>query len=56
MKISQEELEAANVPHRYRDYCAHAYVDYMKCRQKHAPWYKACKHELHHYEECEYDE
>ena len=56
MKVTHEEMEAANVPHRYRDYCAHLYIDVMRCRRKHAPWYRACKHEMHVYDNCQHEE
>jgi len=56
MKVTHEEMESANVPHQYRDYCAHLYIDYMRCRQKNTPWYKACAHEKHLHADCEYAE
>ena len=57
MKISHEELEAACVPHKYRDYCAHLYVDLIKCRKNHGfSRTDRCKHEAHVYGECQHEE
>ncbi|XP_067930129.1 NADH dehydrogenase [ubiquinone] 1 beta subcomplex subunit 7-like [Watersipora subatra] len=56
MVATHEEMEAANVPHRYRDYCAHLYIDILKCRKQNAPWFRACNHEKHAYDKCEYED
>lgn len=56
MKITQEEMEAANVPHEHRDYCAHLYVDWISCRRDNAPYYGKCKHQLHLFHDCQNDE
>lgn len=56
MKVSEEELEAAGIPPKDRDYCAHFLVDFYKCRRKNFPWVLSCKPEKHTWEQCEYDE
>lgn len=56
MIATQEELEAANVPLERRDYCAHYYLEFMRCRHEKFPWVAGCKHELHDYDNCQYNE
>ena len=53
MIATQEEMMDAQVPLRFRDYCAHLYIPLMKCRYEtsRAPW--KCKEEKHEWEECE---
>jgi len=56
MLISQEEMEAQQVPRQYRDYCAHLLVPLNRCRQEcfYLPW--KCTHERHAYAVCQYQE
>ncbi|PNH06291.1 NADH dehydrogenase [ubiquinone] 1 beta subcomplex subunit 7 [Tetrabaena socialis] len=57
MKATQEQLDAADVPYHYRDYCAHLYIDYKECRLTSGfSWRTKCGHELHSYNKCEYKE
>ncbi|XP_064607126.1 NADH dehydrogenase [ubiquinone] 1 beta subcomplex subunit 7-like [Liolophura sinensis] len=56
MVATQEELEAASVPLERRDYCAHHYLEFMRCRQKKFPWIAGCKHEQHDYDNCQYND
>lgn len=53
MIASQEDMMAAKVPLRFRDYCAHLYMPLMECRYNtyKMPW--KCKGEKHEWEECE---
>ncbi|XP_069127312.1 NADH dehydrogenase [ubiquinone] 1 beta subcomplex subunit 7-like [Argopecten irradians] len=54
--LSYEEMVAHKIPEEYRDYCAHYYVDMLKCFRKNMPFGYRCKHEKHHWEHCEYEE
>ena len=56
MKVSEEEMISAAVPIDKRDYCAHHYINFMKCRKEKYPWVAGCKHELHLYDDCEFQE
>ncbi|KAG2432422.1 hypothetical protein HYH02_012993 [Chlamydomonas schloesseri] len=57
MKATQEQMDAADVPYHYRDYCAHMYIDYKECRLTSGfSWRTKCAHELHAYNKCEYKE
>lgn len=55
--VAQEQMDAADVPYHYRDYCAHAFIDYKECRLTSGfSWRTKCHHELHAYNKCEYKE
>lgn len=58
MAISvQEEMDVADVPYAFRDYCAHMFVDYKECRVNNpVSWRKTCHHQVHSYNKCEYKE
>lgn len=44
---SQEEMDTADIPYHYRDYCAHMWVDYKECRVNNPfMWRKNCHHEV----------
>ncbi|CAD1475275.1 unnamed protein product, partial [Heterotrigona itama] len=55
MSIPEEDLIAAKVPVKLRDYCADKYLDYQRCYVKKFPLVTRCYHEIHHYLQCEYD-
>ncbi len=52
----QDELDVAQIPHQWRDFCAHLIIPLNDCRVKswYTPW--QCKHERHVYEKCQYKE
>jgi len=56
MKVTEEEMEAAGLIATERDYCAHALIDFVKCRKQKFPYIAACKHEKHLWEECQFDD
>lgn len=57
MVATQEQLDAADVPYHYRDYCAHLFIDYKECRMTNMfTWRTKCHHEVHAYNKCEYKE
>jgi NADH-ubiquinone oxidoreductase B18 subunit (NDUFB7). len=53
MIATQQEMMDAQVPLRFRDFCAHLYIPLLKCRYDthRVPW--KCKAEKHEWEECE---
>ncbi|XP_074642869.1 NADH dehydrogenase [ubiquinone] 1 beta subcomplex subunit 7-like [Tubulanus polymorphus] len=53
---SYEEMQAANLPLDKRDYCAHLYIDFMRCKKENMPWNIKCKHELHEWETCQHND
>merc|ERR1719401_1247043 len=56
MKVTREEMKAAQLPINFRDYCAHLLIPLNECRIKtwYSPW--KCEHERHAHEHCEYEE
>ncbi|ORZ37972.1 NADH-ubiquinone oxidoreductase B18 subunit-domain-containing protein [Catenaria anguillulae PL171] len=56
MKVTKQQMADAQVPHIYRDFCAHLWIPLEKCRRDNlfAPW--KCGDERHGYEECQYRE
>mmetsp|Transcript_17865 Transcript_17865/g.53569 ORF Transcript_17865/g.53569 Transcript_17865/m.53569 type:complete len:86 (+) Transcript_17865:75-332(+) len=57
MKITREQMDTADIPYHYRDYCAHMWVDYKECRTNNPfMWRKKCGHEVHAYNKCQYKE
>jgi len=56
MTATEAEMDAALLPQKYRDYCAHLALNYMRCRSEKYPWFASCKHEKHENDHCEYEE
>ena len=56
MIATQEEMDSAKVHPKYRDYCAHKYIEYQACLKNNRPFYWRCKHERHEYAECEFED
>ncbi|XP_054276983.1 NADH dehydrogenase [ubiquinone] 1 beta subcomplex subunit 7 [Macrosteles quadrilineatus] len=56
MIATQEEMDSLKMPMKYRDYCAHKYIEFQRCRKANFPWVAACEHEKHEYHDCEYAE
>lgn len=56
MIATEEEMASAKLPLKYRDYCAHLYINYLACKKRKAPFFYRCHHERHEYEQCQYDE
>ncbi|KAG6796221.1 NADH dehydrogenase [ubiquinone] 1 beta subcomplex subunit 7 [Apis mellifera caucasica] len=56
MPLSEEEMIAAKIPHDLRDYCAHYYLDYIRCYMEKFPFVTRCVTEIHNYQKCEYDD
>ncbi|XP_022110399.1 NADH dehydrogenase [ubiquinone] 1 beta subcomplex subunit 7-like isoform X1 [Acanthaster planci] len=56
MVATQEEMMKAQVPLDRRDYCAHLYIAWQRCRRDNFPNVFACKHSKHEYDRCEYED
>jgi len=58
MIATEEEMIHAMVPLKYRDYCAHYYINYMKCKRDNGKFnlLQPCDHERHEWEECQYED
>merc|ERR1712137_1536957 len=52
MIATEDEMVKAKVPLKHRDYCAHYYINFLKCnRDRGALDFWACDHEKHDWEE-----
>lgn len=56
MIATEEEMQSVNLPLHMRDYCAHKYLEFLECKQRYFPIVVRCKHELHAYKQCEYED
>ncbi|CAL1270332.1 unnamed protein product [Larinioides sclopetarius] len=56
VKTTKEEMESAAIRPELRDYCIDDYMQFLKCRQDHFPLVYKCKHELHKYHNCEFED
>ncbi|CAK9815388.1 NADH dehydrogenase [ubiquinone] 1 beta subcomplex subunit 7 [Anthophora quadrimaculata] len=54
--VSKEALIAAKIPEWKRDYCVHLLIDLLACQREKFPFTQNCPTELHHYDQCEYDD
>ena len=54
--MTREEMNAHQIPLRYRDYCAHKWVELQGCFEKDGHWVWKCKRERAMYEKCLYEE
>lgn len=52
----QEELNEAQIPMAWRDYCADLLIPLNKCRRENFWWPSSCEHEKHAYEKCQYQD
>merc|ERR1719445_2143675 len=48
----------AKLPLKHRDYCAHYYISYLKCKRDAGRFMSlgACGHEKHEWEHCQYED
>ncbi|XP_033335535.2 NADH dehydrogenase (ubiquinone) B18 subunit [Megalopta genalis] len=51
-----EEMRAARVPKRYRNYCAHKFIARTTCLRKNYPFYPKCRKETDEYQTCVRDD
>ena len=56
MIATPKQMEAAKLPLKDRDYCAHKLLQYRGCRADVWPWAYKCAHEKHEYLTCQYEE
>jgi len=56
MKVTKEELLAANIPPRDWDFCSHLLIQYRVCLSDNLPWVAACNHAREDYLHCQHDE
>lgn len=56
MMLTEEQMDAANMSLNSRDYCAHLYFDFLKCRNKNYPLVYLCKVERNAHHHCQSNE
>ena len=56
MKITSEEMDRTHISREERDYCAHLWMDVMKCRRDWFPEMYRCADLLHTYQHCNVNE
>ncbi|XP_054001072.1 NADH dehydrogenase [ubiquinone] 1 beta subcomplex subunit 7 [Hylaeus anthracinus] len=53
MMATEQEMIAGKVPKKFRDYCAHKYLEYSACERRHWPIHPRCRQEQHAYIHCQ---
>ena len=56
MIATKEEMNSAKLDPPKRDYCAHLHMELKGCMKSNMPFVLRCKHELHAYHECEWED
>ena len=56
MIATQAEMDSAKLTPKFRDYCAHKWIDYRACLKNNRPFYWRCRHERHSYGECVFED
>ncbi|KRY87540.1 NADH dehydrogenase [ubiquinone] 1 beta subcomplex subunit 7 [Trichinella pseudospiralis] len=57
MIATDEEMDAWQLEYRDRDYCAHFYINHLRCLDNNRPFaYWNCKHERHELTKCEWED
>jgi len=58
MIATEDEMVKAKLPLKHRDYCAHYYISYLKCKRDAGRFMSlgACGHEKHEWEHCQYED
>ena len=58
MIATEDEMIKAMVPLKYRDYCAHHYINYQKCARTRPmiDFFNQCGGEKHEWEHCQYED
>ena len=57
MIATEDEMVKAKLPLKYRDYCAHYYISYLKCKRDAGRLaLGSCGHEKHEWEHCQYED
>lgn len=56
MIATEAEMRALRVPKELRDYCAHLFKDIEECKKVNFPFIRRCEHQMHTYQQCQYDD
>jgi hypothetical protein len=56
MVATVEEMDAAKIPPKKRDYCAHYYMRFVACKKRNFGFQYRCGHEKHDWDHCQFDE
>ena len=56
MIASEDEMNSAKLDPPQRDYCAHLYMELKGCMKSNIPFVMRCRHELHTYHDCEWED
>ncbi|EZA48147.1 hypothetical protein DMN91_008333 [Ooceraea biroi] len=56
MKMSEEDMMAAKIPLKQRDFCAHKWMELHECKRIHYPLMLKCAHKKHEYEQCQVED
>ncbi|KAL3867887.1 hypothetical protein ACJMK2_040733 [Sinanodonta woodiana] len=56
MIATEEEMRMADVPMEHRDFCAHLFIKWLKCRRDTFPQGSKCKHEKHEHDYCKFED
>ncbi|GBG34761.1 NADH dehydrogenase ubiquinone 1 beta subcomplex subunit 7 [Hondaea fermentalgiana] len=56
LPVDREELRRYQISLANRDFCSHLLIPLEKCRRETAFSMSKCHHQLHAYEQCQYDE
>ncbi|ODM91867.1 NADH dehydrogenase [ubiquinone] 1 beta subcomplex subunit 7 [Orchesella cincta] len=56
MVATEAEMISAKVPPKLRDFCAHHYINFEKCKKDKFPFVYRCHPEKHNYEHCQYED
>ncbi|CAG0919807.1 unnamed protein product [Notodromas monacha] len=56
MVATVEEMDAAQIAPRNRDYCAHYLIRFKACKKRNFPFVTRCSHEKHDWDYCLYED
>ncbi|CAL8143088.1 unnamed protein product [Orchesella dallaii] len=56
MVASDAEMQSVKVPQKFRDFCAHHYINFEKCKKDKFPLLYRCHPEKHNLEHCQYED
>lgn len=56
VKATLEDMESAAIPPERRDYCVDKYITFLICKRKYFPLVYKCKHEVHDYHDCQFED
>jgi len=56
MIATPEEMASMKLEPKFRNFCAHKWIDFQTCTRNVYPWVIKCSHEKHLWEECMNDD